>query len=258
MLADLKPENVLIAIDDVESLITAELSSSTPSSARLIGVPPSKGRGGNQTPRSESIYITGSQPLPSPSSSFGSSPMLDKWAFGMSKIDADKTPGPDANRGISAEAEEAARTLGKVTLDSTSSPKKPPPGPSLLSQQAAQAREQETEANADPDGTSPMPTSPAPEVRSALGIAVEETLVARAEILEAARSGLPEGMERITVKIADLGNATWVEHHFTDDIQTRQYRCPEVILGSKWGTSADIWSVACLVSCLSVVLQAGP
>jgi serine/threonine-protein kinase SRPK3 len=248
-LVDLKPENVLIAIDDVESLITAELSSSTPSSARLIGVPPSKGRGGNQTPRSESIYITGSQPLPSPSSSFGSSPMLDKWAFGMSKIDADKTPGPETNRAISADAEEAARTLGKVTLDSTS------PGPSLLSQQAAQAREQETEADADPDGTSPMPTSPAHEVRSALGIAVEETLVARAEILEAARSGLPEGMEHITVKIADLGNATWVEHHFTDDIQTRQYRCPEVILGSKWGTSADIWSVACLVSYLSVVLQ---
>ncbi len=29
--------------------------------------------------------------------------------------------------------------------------------------------------------------------------------------------------------------ATWIEHHFTDDIQTRQYRCPEVILGAKWG-----------------------
>ena len=41
--------------------------------------------------------------------------------------------------------------------------------------------------------------------------------------------------------------ATWVEHHFTDDIQTRQYRCPEVILGAKWGPSADIWSVACIV-----------
>jgi len=57
----------------------------------------------------------------------------------------------------------------------------------------------------------------------------------------------PEGLEKITVKIADLGNATWVEHHFTDDIQTRQYRCPEVILGAKWGTSADIWSVACII-----------
>jgi len=56
-----------------------------------------------------------------------------------------------------------------------------------------------------------------------------------------------DGLEKITVKIADLGNATWVEHHFTDDIQTRQYRCPEVILGAKWGSSADIWSVACVI-----------
>jgi hypothetical protein len=41
--------------------------------------------------------------------------------------------------------------------------------------------------------------------------------------------------------------ATWVDHHFTDDIQTRQYRCPEVLLGARWGPSADIWSVACVV-----------
>jgi serine/threonine-protein kinase SRPK3 len=52
----------------------------------------------------------------------------------------------------------------------------------------------------------------------------------------------------ISVKIADLGNACWVGHHFTNDIQTRQYRSPEVILGSKWGASTDIWSMACMVS----------
>jgi serine/threonine-protein kinase SRPK3 len=53
--------------------------------------------------------------------------------------------------------------------------------------------------------------------------------------------------DSITVKIADLGNACWVDHHFTNDIQTRQYRSPEVILGSRWGNSADIWSMACMV-----------
>src|SRR5882762_185823 len=47
---------------------------------------------------------------------------------------------------------------------------------------------------------------------------------------------------------ADLLLATWTEHHFTDNIQTWQYRCPEVILGVKWGTSMDIWSVTCVVS----------
>ncbi|GMF93604.1 unnamed protein product [Aspergillus oryzae] len=51
----------------------------------------------------------------------------------------------------------------------------------------------------------------------------------------------------ISVKIADLGNACWVGHHFTNDIQTRQYRSPEVILGSKWGASTDVWSMACMV-----------
>ncbi|KAK9743497.1 Protein kinase domain [Popillia japonica] len=48
------------------------------------------------------------------------------------------------------------------------------------------------------------------------------------------------------VKIADLGNACWVDKHFTEDIQTRQYRSLEVLLGAGYGTSADIWSTACM------------
>lgn len=51
----------------------------------------------------------------------------------------------------------------------------------------------------------------------------------------------------IRVKIADLGNACWTFKHFTNDIQTRQYRSPEVILGADWGCSADIWSIGCLI-----------
>uniref|UniRef100_A0A182YFP2 non-specific serine/threonine protein kinase n=1 Tax=Anopheles stephensi TaxID=30069 RepID=A0A182YFP2_ANOST len=50
----------------------------------------------------------------------------------------------------------------------------------------------------------------------------------------------------IDVKIADLGNACWVDKHFTDDIQTRQYRSLEVIIGAGFDTSADIWSTACM------------
>lgn len=48
------------------------------------------------------------------------------------------------------------------------------------------------------------------------------------------------------VKIADLGNACWVHKHFTEDIQTRQYRSLEVILGASYNVSADIWSTACM------------
>lgn len=50
----------------------------------------------------------------------------------------------------------------------------------------------------------------------------------------------------IDVKIADLGNACWIERHFTEDIQTRQYRCLEVIIGAGYGPPADIWSTACM------------
>lgn len=50
----------------------------------------------------------------------------------------------------------------------------------------------------------------------------------------------------VEVKIADLGNACWVYEHFTEDIQTRQYRSLEVILGAGYDTSADIWSTACM------------
>ncbi|KXS15877.1 kinase-like protein, partial [Gonapodya prolifera JEL478] len=54
-------------------------------------------------------------------------------------------------------------------------------------------------------------------------------------------------LDPLHVKIADLGNACWTDHHFTNDIQTRQYRSPEAILGAKYGTSADMWSVGCMV-----------
>jgi serine/threonine protein kinase len=49
------------------------------------------------------------------------------------------------------------------------------------------------------------------------------------------------------LKIVDLGNACWTYKHFTDDIQTRQYRAPEVLVGAPYDTSADMWSVACIV-----------
>lgn len=52
---------------------------------------------------------------------------------------------------------------------------------------------------------------------------------------------------RGVVSIADLGNACWTDKHFTDDIQTRQYRSPEVIIGVKYNCSVDIWSAACLI-----------
>ncbi|TFK20104.1 kinase-like protein [Coprinopsis marcescibilis] len=245
---DLKPENVLICIEDVENVIRAELASSSASAltppSRLVGVPPSKGRGGNQTPRSESVFITGSQPLPSPSSSFGTSPMLDKWAFGMSKIEGaaaaaatgepETVPVPEkkglstAKRAVEAELAEEVNNVSLEAQASYVGRMPGAPGPSLLSQLAPSTSSQNPSAS----------SSAHPAVGSVMSVDRQS---------DSESSVAVDLSEKITVKIADLGNATWVEHHFTDDIQTRQYRCPEVILGAKWGPSADIWSVACVL-----------
>uniref|UniRef100_A0A8C8DEK3 non-specific serine/threonine protein kinase n=1 Tax=Oryzias sinensis TaxID=183150 RepID=A0A8C8DEK3_9TELE len=56
----------------------------------------------------------------------------------------------------------------------------------------------------------------------------------------------PQNADSIRVKIADLGNACWVHKHFTEDIQTRQYRSIEVLIGAGYSTPADIWSTACM------------
>ncbi|XP_068171151.1 SRSF protein kinase 3-like [Antennarius striatus] len=56
----------------------------------------------------------------------------------------------------------------------------------------------------------------------------------------------PQNAEEILIKIADLGNACWVHKHFSDDIQTCQYRSVEVLIGVDYGTPADIWSTACM------------
>uniref|UniRef100_A0A672YPF6 non-specific serine/threonine protein kinase n=1 Tax=Sphaeramia orbicularis TaxID=375764 RepID=A0A672YPF6_9TELE len=56
----------------------------------------------------------------------------------------------------------------------------------------------------------------------------------------------PQNADKLKVKIADLGNACWVHKHFTEDIQTRQYRAVEVLIGAEYGPPADIWSTACM------------
>ena len=36
--------------------------------------------------------------------------------------------------------------------------------------------------------------------------------------------------DNVNVKVVDLGNACWFNHHFSTEIQTRQYRSPEVVI----------------------------
>jgi len=78
--------------------------------------------------------------------------------------------------------------------------------------------------------------------------------------LERRRPMSERELAEVGCKIVDFGNACWTHKHFSKDIQTRQYRCPEVpspplaglilvkvILGAPYDTSADMWSMACTV-----------
>ncbi|KAK7592882.1 hypothetical protein V9T40_007634 [Parthenolecanium corni] len=87
-----------------------------------------------------------------------------------------------------------------------------------------------------------------------LGASSDEARAAEAEqlqqtSLQSSCDGLDPSLEpcdQMRVKVADLGNACWTHKHFTEDIQTRQYRALEVLIGAGYGTSADVWSVACM------------
>lgn len=244
---DLKPENVLVCIEDVEAVVQAQLDT-TPAAAptKLVGVPPSRGRGGNQTPRSESVFITGSQPLPSPSSSLASSSsMFDKWAFGMSKINGEGSKGisPQVTDNMLATAssgrdsvERAADAISGVQLvdpafgtRAQAAPQQRTAGPSLLSQQAptdlhvpppprespveapGQDPVQPQEVVGPPDdrllvSNSAVSTDPPPHQNDDEGDNDDDE--SKSTSGESSPNSL-ENLARITVKIADLGNACW-------------------------------------------------
>uniref|UniRef100_A0A914YLH5 non-specific serine/threonine protein kinase n=1 Tax=Panagrolaimus superbus TaxID=310955 RepID=A0A914YLH5_9BILA len=64
---------------------------------------------------------------------------------------------------------------------------------------------------------------------------------------EELQAGNLGALKNCTIKIVDFGNACYIDHHYSDDIQTREYRSPEVIIGCEYDTSADLWSAACLI-----------
>ena len=53
--------------------------------------------------------------------------------------------------------------------------------------------------------------------------------------------------ENIRIKISNFSNACYLNHHFSREIQTRQYRAPEIILGINYNETVDIWSLGCIV-----------
>ncbi|PAN13876.1 hypothetical protein PAHAL_2G370000 [Panicum hallii] len=68
----------------------------------------------------------------------------------------------------------------------------------------------------------------------------------RKSVVESSRSERSLDGIDLTCKIVDFGNACWADKQFTDFIQTRQYRAPEIILGAGYSFSVDMWSFACI------------
>ncbi|KAJ5594684.1 uncharacterized protein N7459_000892 [Penicillium hispanicum] len=190
---DLKPENVLIEIGDVEQIVKAHVEQEEAKKENK-----EDNRNGRRRRRT---LITGSQPLPSPLntsfSSFDFKHSSSNSHSSLSQMVNDSAEPPSMKEALGIKEEDEKQKQREKTAD-------------LLEREVS---------GISLDKNSPSDKSAEDEIDANI----------------------------ISVKIADLGNACWVGHHFTNDIQTRQYRSPEVILGSKWGASTDVWSMACMV-----------
>ncbi|KAH8660724.1 kinase-like domain-containing protein [Tricladium varicosporioides] len=189
---DLKPENVLIEIGDVEQIVKTFVKEDLKKEDK------EDNRNGRRRRRT---LITGSQPLPSPLNA------------SFSQADLMRFPGstPSSHTSLNQMMHEGG--------SKDASPK---------------TEKEDEEKHKQREKTADILT------REVSGISLDKTTEKKKA--EDAAAG-----DIISVKIADLGNACWTGHHFTNDIQTRQYRSPEVILGSKWGASTDVWSMAAMV-----------
>ncbi|KAL8243572.1 hypothetical protein R6Q59_009830 [Mikania micrantha] len=205
---DLKPENVLIEIGDVEQIVKAFVKDDD------------KATGKDSNPngrRRRRTLITGSQPLPSP--------------LNASFSNLDKMP-------------HAPSSLNQMMYEHSPASTKSSEGLSMIEQLRLKSKPKEAEDEAQQKSREKT-TEPIEQNLAGVSLEGKNSTINKVE-KAAMNQDNPIG-EIISVKIADLGNACWVGHHFTNDIQTRQYRSPEVILGSKWGASTDVWSMASMV-----------
>ena len=58
---------------------------------------------------------------------------------------------------------------------------------------------------------------------------------------------LIKSYSRCEIKVIDFGSSCFTHDHLSSYVQSRSYRAPEVILGCKYDTRIDIWSLGCIV-----------
>ncbi|CAK7240325.1 MAG: serine/threonine protein kinase, CMGC [Sporothrix thermara] len=208
---DLKPENVLIEIGDVEQIVKKVVKTEIPDKE-----PNRNGR------RRRRTLITGSQPLPSPlNASFGHNTPF-------------ATPGSHSSLGQMLQDSSSH----SHTMDHSSSERSMGHHKEESIEELQKKREKTEDILAKEVSSVSLGKSSSTGSSSDNPSSTGDKRKAEEQQLN---------IDIISVKIADLGNACWVNHHFTNDIQTRQYRSPEVILGAKWGASTDVWSMAAMV-----------
>ncbi|KAL1722269.1 kinase-like domain-containing protein [Schizophyllum commune] len=237
---DIKPENILISIPDVEAHIQSELCQSPTPTSRRVGVPhPTKSRAGVTIPTAQrprrQVQIFDSQPLSSPRSpsvGFGFNSSSSSLSSGFKSRLHSGVPSASSSYGASIPKVPSGLSIPlRLSINAASSPSSLPT-PTATSPEL-------TGPTTSPTG---RPQSPTPTKPGAQKIPTRPSLETELEQVEEF-CGPP-----ISIKIADLGNATPSKKHYTEDIQTRQYRAPEAIVGRKdWDTRADIWSIACVV-----------
>ncbi|EER28549.1 Protein kinase domain containing protein [Coccidioides posadasii C735 delta SOWgp] len=196
---DLKPENVLIEIGDVEHIVKTYVKEEEAQKEK------DDHRNGRRRRRT---LITGSQPLPSPLNT----------SFSAADPFKAHTPTLSSHSSLNQVLQEPTATPSGVSMKDRLGIK----DAEKIADEKQKQREKTTDILEREVSGITLETGSTPEVDD------------------------PQ-VDLISVKIADLGNACWVGHHFTNDIQTRQYRSPEVILGAKWGASTDVWSMAAMV-----------
>ncbi|KAH8590684.1 kinase-like domain-containing protein [Bisporella sp. PMI_857] len=202
---DLKPENVLIEIGDVEQIVK-----------NFVKEDVSDKEDNRNGRRRRRTLITGSQPLPSPlNASFNHAELMRGY------------PGSHTSLNQMMHSEGNSPIIQDTTLRFRPVVMSGAIG-GLMANSPMKEKEDE-EKHKQREKTADLLT------REVGGISLDKD-----------KKKTEEAYDTISVKIADLGNACWTSHHFTNDIQTRQYRSPEVILGSKWGASTDVWSMAAM------------
>ncbi|KAF2712083.1 serine/threonine-protein kinase SRPK2 [Pleomassaria siparia CBS 279.74] len=228
---DLKPENVLIEIGDVEQIVKTYVQNDTQKKDN-----DDHNRNGRRRRRT---LITGSQPLPSPLNASFNHADLNNFpgsTQSLNKIMSESTGNESPARGLRPPRQDGVVMSGALGTSSSS----PSSGLSMAERLGLKSSAGEDDVQKARERTADVIT------KDISGISLDRSSTSSNTKTAAERLFDDLSVDAISVKIADLGNACWVGHHFTNDIQTRQYRSPEVILGGKWGASTDVWSMAAM------------